>query len=210
MKITKFEHACFAVDHENQSLIIDPGSLTTNLVVPDNVVGVVITHEHTDHRDIAQLERIIAANPNAIIVGHSDTIGDLDATFTLQPVQATNTIQLGSFTLSFYGGDHAIIDSSLTPITNLGVMINKLIYYPGDSFSPPNSPVDTLALPISAPWLKISEVANFARQVSPRIAFPTHDAITSRAGKQLYDRLVPQLLKDTDIKYQRLVEPLDI
>ena len=49
MKITKYEHACFVVEEDGESLIVDPGGWTTDLVIPDTVVGVIITHEHQDH-----------------------------------------------------------------------------------------------------------------------------------------------------------------
>ena len=50
MKLTKYEHACFTVeDTSGNVLVVDPGSFSKNFVVPNNVVGIVITHEHADH-----------------------------------------------------------------------------------------------------------------------------------------------------------------
>lgn len=208
MKITKYEHACFVVEQDGQTLVVDPGAYTTDFVVPANVVGVVVTHEHADHLDKAHLQAITAANPDAIIFAHQDITAQLSE-FKTQPVVAGEGIKAGNFELEFFGGTHATIYADMPAIANLGVMINGRIYYPGDSFVLPERDVEILALPVSAPWMKISEAIDFAKAVKPQNIFPTHDAILSDFGKGLPDRLVPSLL-DSAIKYQRLVEPLDI
>jgi len=96
-------------------------------------------------------------------------------------------------------------------IPNLGVFINGRIYYPGDSFAMPGTrDIEILALPVGAPWLKISEVVNFLRQAKPKITFPTHDAVLSEFGKALPDRMLPEIAQQVGSKYQRLVEPLEI
>lgn len=134
MKITKFEHACFVVEQDNQSLIVDPGGFTTDLIVPDNVVGIVVTHEHADHMDSDRLREIIDRNPDAIIVAHSDITAQLGE-FKTQAVVPNEGIKLGGFELEFFGGEHAVIFENQPIIANLGVLINQKLYYPGDSLS---------------------------------------------------------------------------
>ena len=208
MKITKYEHACFAVEQDEQVLIIDPGAYTTNLDTPSGIVAIVITHEHADHMDKSHLQVLTAANPDAVIIAHQDITTQLGE-FKIQTVMAGEGIKVGNFELEFFGGQHAIIHTAIPRIANLGVMINSRVYYPGDSFVLPERDVEVLALPVSAPWMKLSEAIDFARIVKPSLIFPTHDAILSDIGKGLPDRLVPSLL-DSAIKYQRLSEPLDI
>lgn len=207
MKITKYEHACIVVEVNGQTLIIDPGEYTNDLVVPEGVVAVVITHSHADHVAARHLNEITTLNPEAIIYGHKDAVADI--TGNVQAVVANEGIRVGAFELEFYGGDHAVIDPSIPVIANLGVMVNDTLYYPGDSFTQPGRQVNILALPVSAPWMKISEAVAFAKAVAPGAVFPTHDAILSDTGKQLADRLIPALLENTTIQYQRLVEPLE-
>jgi hypothetical protein len=89
-------------------------------------------------------------------------------------------------------------------------MVNDLLYYPGDSFVLPEKPVDTLALPASAPWMKLSEAADFMTDIHPRLAFPTHDAILSDAGKNIADTLFTTFASKNDIQYQRLSGPIDV
>ncbi len=208
MKLTKYEHACFTLEQDGQSLVVDPGEFTTDLVVPGSVVAVIITHEHPDHLSKSWLHKIVDSNPDAVIIGHADVVSQLGE-FKTQAVEANESLKIQSFKLEFFGGEHATIDPAIPTIANLGVMINNNLYYPGDSFTLPERDVAVLALPVSAPWLKISETIDFVREVKPNLVFPTHDAILSDIGKGLPDRLVPSLAGDT-IKYQRLSESLEI
>ena len=182
MKITKYEHACFTVEYEGKLLVVDPGVFTTNLGAPENVVAIVVTHEHADHFDPAALGAIIAHNPGAVIIAH-ETItrqfGDQGETLPYKAVASGDKVSVGPFNLEFFGGDHAIIHPDIPQIANLGVIINNAVFYPGDSFVRPEREVQVLALPVSAPWLKISEVIDYLTEVKPKIAFPTHDAIAS-------------------------------
>jgi L-ascorbate metabolism protein UlaG (beta-lactamase superfamily) len=209
MKITKFEHACFTVEENDQSLIVDPGGYTTDLAIPKNVVGIIITHEHRDHFNKELLQKIVAENPNAIIYTNQNIVSQL-AGFTTQTVTANEGIKIGDFHVEFFGGHHAMIFAGKEEVINLGVMINGHLYYPGDSFYVPDVEVKVLALPVSAPWLKISEVIDFLTSVKPQLAFPTHDAILSDIGKALPDRILPPIAEKVGTKYQRLVEPLEI
>lgn len=191
--MTKYQHACFMVEEGDQALIVDPGNFTDDLIVPENVVGVVVTHSHGDHLSINWLEKIVTKNPEAVIIGHNEVLASC-AGLPTRRVATEDNIDIGTFKLRFYGDKHAIIHDDLPPVANLGVMINNFVYYPGDSFVQPGIAVDTLVLPVGAPWLKISEAIDFARQVAPRVILPTHDKILSNAGKNLVDNLVSQLV----------------
>ncbi len=209
MLFTNYEHACFAIDMDDQRLVVDPGGYTTDFTATDSIVAVVLTHAHPDHKDMRHLRAIRDANPDVAIIGHTDVISDLEG-FALRPVVANEGIKIGPFELEFFGGDHAVIHPSIDVIANLGVMINGAVYYPGDSFALPERPVRLLALPVAAPWLKLSEAVEFIRAVRPQQAVPTHDAVLSETGKSLPDRLVPLLTSDLDITYNRPDSPIEL
>ncbi len=85
------------------------------------------------------------------------------------------------------------------------MLIDEHLYYPGDSFAIPEGvQIKELALPASAPWLKISEAMNFLAQIKPEFTFPTHDAILSDDGKQLVDRLLGSVASGQNTQYKRL------
>ncbi len=210
MKLTKYEHACFTVEKEGKLLVVDPGGFTTDLPALDSVVAIVVTHEHPDHFDMNALSALIARNPDAVIYAHESIAGRLGNALPNRTVVASEGVEAGPFRLEFYGGKHATIHDDIPAVANLGVMINGLIYYPGDSLTQPERPVDVLALPVSAPWMKQSESVDFLTTVKPRLAFPTHDAILSQAGKGLVDRLSSTFAEKIGVTYQRLSGPLEI
>ena len=207
MILTKYEHACFTLEKDGKVLVVDPGGWTTDLPALDNVAAVVVTHDHPDHFDVNALGAIIGRNPDAVIYAHETITRQFGDTLPAIAVIAGEGIEAGPFRLEFHGGEHAVIHPDMPRAINLGVMINGTLYYPGDSFAQPGVPVEWLALPITAPWLKISEVVDFVRGVKPVHAFPTHDAIASPAGKRLADTMIPGM---TDTDYVRLGEPVTI
>ena len=203
MRITKFQHACFVLEQDGQTLVVDPGEWTKDFVVPENVVAIVVTHVHQDHMESSLIGSIVEKNPDATIVGHSDVVSKLGGYHT-KLVNAGETANLGNFNMEFYGGEHATIAPDRPVISNLGVLINENVYYGGDSFSAPNKQVQNLALPVSAPWMKYSEAVEFLQNVKPVRAFPTHDAILSDVGKELADNMMAFAAEKIGARYERL------
>ena len=209
MKITKFKHACFSVELDGETLIVDPGGWSSDLVIPDNVTAVIITHEHADHLDKDALQKIFDKNSQAVILAHQDVTSQLGE-FKTKSVVPNEGMKIGRFELEFFGGEHAMIAKAMPVVANLGVLINERLYYPGDSFTLPDQPVQVLALPVAAPWLKVDETIGFLTGVKPKLVFPTHDAILSEEGKGLVDRVLTPIAEKVGAKYQRLQEPLEI
>ena len=210
MKLTKYEHACFTIEKDGKLIVVDPGAFTSDLPALESVVGVVITHNHPDHCDPAALSAIVSHNPDAVIYADGSITQQLGDTLSAKSVSAGQLVNNGPFTLEFFGGEHAVIHPDIPVAVNLGVMINDNLYYPGDSFTLPGRAVDTLALPTAAPWLKISETLDFLLAVKPKLAFPTHDAISSDQGKSLADRMIPTFAEKAGCRYERLNGPIEI
>jgi L-ascorbate metabolism protein UlaG (beta-lactamase superfamily) len=209
MKLTKYDHACFTVEKDDQTLVVDPGNLSTDYLPSNNVVAIVITHEHADHYDPEQIAAIVDKNPEAVIIGHESVTSQIEA-FKTQTVGAGDKLTVGPFDLEFFGGTHALIHRSIPVISNLGVMINELLYYPGDSFALPGRAVDTLAIPGGAPWLKIGDAMDFLELVGPRFTFPTHDAVLSPIGKGFTDRILGAMAEKIGAEYKRLDAPVEL
>jgi L-ascorbate metabolism protein UlaG (beta-lactamase superfamily) len=203
MKLTKYEHACFTVEKDGHLLVVDPGNFSGDFIPPANVTAVVVTHQHADHFDPDILAAIYNKNPQSLLIADQAII-DLMPDHRGQAVAVGEKISIPEFDLEFFGGEHAEIHSSIPSTHNLGVLINDLLYYPGDSLTIPDRPVDTLAIPAAAPWLKIGEAMDFLLAVKPRFAFPTHDAILSELGKELSDAMLGRTAKSAGIEYQRL------
>lgn len=209
MKLTKFKHSCFMLEHDGQSLIVDPGNWSIDFVDPGNVTVIMLTHEHSDHFDKDLLQGIVDKNPEAVIIAPHEMTEKL-AGFSTKGVFPGDSLTVGAFRLSFFGGEHAPIHPEIASVVNVGVLVNNSFYYPGDSFTLPGVPVKTLALPVTAPWLKISEPIDFMIEVKPELAFPVHDHIASDDGKALVDRILGGFAEKNSIRYQRITGSLDI
>lgn len=209
MKITKYNHACMVLEHDTETLVIDPGNLSKDFEIPRRVAAVVITHEHADHLDKAHLTAILDKNPDAVIIGPAsltELLGDL----RFRAAVTGTPMTVGGFELEFYGDKHALIHGSLPQVDNLGIVVNRLFYYPGDAFTVPGVPVDTLAVPDAGPWMRIGDAMDFLVAVHPRFAFPVHDAIASAEGNSIADKLLGQVAAANGITYQRLEGTLEI
>jgi glyoxylase-like metal-dependent hydrolase (beta-lactamase superfamily II) len=204
MKLTKYQHACFVLEKDGASLVVDPGAYSHDFIIPHHVEAVVITHEHQDHFDEKHIKAILEAHPKATIVAPEGITGRYTNYSTLA-AKPGETHTVGSFTVQFFGGVHATIADSIPVPANVGVFIDGRLYYPGDSFALPEGvAVKELALPASAPWLKLSEPMAFLAQVHPQFAFPTHDAILSEEGKQLTDSMLGSVASGQHTTYKRL------
>lgn len=190
MKITKYGHACVVLEEQGRKLVIDPGIWTTEFGPLDGIDAVVVTHNHGDHYNPEYLRAIAQANPGIQMFGAQEVVADAaQAGIVVTQAATKQTIQVGPFSLRFYGEMHALIHESFPPVPhNVAVLVNDTFYYAGDSFTTPEgAPVKILAAPASAPWMKIAESVDFITKVRPQICFPTHNALLSDIGQQLAD-----------------------
>jgi len=184
MDVTKLEHACLILHEGEDALVIDPGNFTRPVDVT-GAVAVVVTHEHPDHVTPEHLRRILDANPGIPVFGPAGVaavLAERAPEVTVDVVSDGDRRVVGPFTLDFHGTTHAVIHSSIPTVDNTGVMVNDLLFYPGDAYTEPGRPVDTLATPVGAPWLKVSEVMDYVSAVAPRRTFPTHERTLSEVG----------------------------
>lgn len=204
MKITKYQHACLMIEKDSSTLIVDPGAFSHDFIMPSKVDGIVITHEHPDHLDEKLIGQILEKHPKATVIAHESISGRF-TNYSNIGAKVDETYPIGAFSLRFFGGAHATIADSIPTPPNLGVLVDEHFYYPGDSFVLPEGvQVKELALPVSAPWLKISEAMDFLSQAKPALAFPTHDAILSQEGKALVDRILGGVAAGQNTQYKRL------
>lgn len=181
MRVTKHEHAALRIEKDGRLLLIDPGSFTLPLDDVSAAVAIVLTHQHADHWTPEHLHRI-RRDAGDIPVYAPEDVAAAAAGHDITVVHPGDTVSVAPFTLRFFGGRHAVIHASLPVVDNVGVLVDGEFYYPGDSYTVPGVPVDLLAAPVGAPWLKIGDAMDFVLAVAPRRAFATHDMTLSAAG----------------------------
>src|SRR5215204_1339682 len=112
MRVTKHHHAALSVHESGKSLVIDPGSFTDPLVDLGDVVGIVLTHEHPDHWTPDHLDRLLRLSPDIPIFA-PEGVAKAAPGYDITVVQPGKTVTVEPFTLTFYGGTHAVIHETL-------------------------------------------------------------------------------------------------
>ncbi len=209
MKITKYGHCCLLIEEKGIRVLTDPGSYTTAQNNAKDINIILITHEHGDHLHIDSVKKIRENNPNATIVTNSavDKLlreADIQDAIIIEDGQSE---EVSGIKIAGYGNIHEDIFREWPRVQNTGYMIGERLYYPGDAFHNPKVHVDVLALPVSGPWVKISDALEFALDVKPATAFPVHDGGLNEIGLGFSRRVAPQILEKHGIKFIDL--PLD-
>lgn len=180
MRITKYEHACLDIQHNDTRIVIDPGVFTKSLTNSGNIDAVIITHIHGDHFDPSIINQIIEENPGLKIWTTNEVAKELGDKATLARPQ--NAEKIGEISLEFFGENHAEIDPKTPIVQNIGVLVNNTLYYPGDSFTECPKPFEILAVPASAPWLRVGQTIPLIENSQCKQIFPTHNALLSDIG----------------------------
>ncbi|MER6998800.1 MBL fold metallo-hydrolase [Streptomyces sp. NPDC000410] len=194
MKLTKKSHACVRLEKDGRTLVIDPGGFSEE----DAAAGadaVLVTHEHPDHFDERRLRVALDANPAAEIWTLRSVADRLSAAFPgrVHTVGNGDTFTAAGFDVQVHGELHAVIHPDLPRITNVGFLVDGSVFHPGDALTVPEQPVDTLMLPVMAPWNKVSEVIEYVREVGPRRSIDIHDALLTDLARPIYDTHIGNL-----------------
>ncbi len=182
MEVTKLEHACQVVTRGDARLVLDPGGFTRPVDVT-GVVAVVATHEHPDHVTAEQVRRVLDRNPEAVVFGPRGVATALaDAGIAVDVVTDGDHRTVGPFALDFHGSRHNVIHRSVPVVDNTGVLVDGRLFHPGDAYTVPGVPVEVLAAPVGAPWLKVAEMMDWIAAIAPARAYPVHEATLSDVG----------------------------
>ena len=201
MKITKFGHCCFVVEDNGVRILTDPGNYSTGQNQAEGINLILISHhEHQDHLYFDSLKAILQNNPSATIIANRSVATRVESEHIPSRIlEAGEKISERGVTIEGIGKKHSIIYPDLPSIHNTGYFISNRLFYPGDAFTNPQRPVDILALPLAAPWLKLSEAIDYAKEIRPKICFPLHDG-NLRAPESIY-RVAKLILEPLGITF---------
>ena len=194
MQLTHFGHSCLLAafgsgDGTDTTLLFDPGVFSHGFEGITGLSAILITHQHPDHVDTSRLGALIEGNPDAALYADPQTAAQLGAPW--QPVNVGDELGVGGVRIRGVGGVHAVIHPEIPLIKNISYLVGDSehaarLMHPGDALYIPREPVDVLALPAAAPWMKISEGVEYLRAVNPSRAIPIHQGIVNPVAYNLY------------------------
>jgi L-ascorbate metabolism protein UlaG (beta-lactamase superfamily) len=187
MRLTKFGHSCLLVEEGQARILLDPGTLSGGFEALEGLTAVLFTHQHADHLDPERLRGLLDRSPRARVLSDQGSAGPLgEAGVEVEVVADGQELDVGGVAVRVAGRDHAVIHPDIPVIPNVGYLVGGRLFHPGDAFTAPGAPVEVLAVPAGAPWLKVAEPVDYLRAVRPRVAVPVHDKVLSEVGRSLH------------------------
>ncbi|MCW2518484.1 MAG: beta-lactamase domain protein [Mycobacterium sp.] len=211
MQLTHFGHSCLLASFKDAgggetTVLFDPGNFSHGFEGITGLSAILITHQHPDHADVERLPALLAANPQAALYCDPMTAAQLGGAWTA--VNAGDAFTIGHLNVRGVGGKHAVIHPEIPIIDNISYLVGDdghpaRLMHPGDALFTPGEPVEVLATPAAAPWMKVSEAVDYLRAVAPTHAVPIHQAVVAKEARGIY---YGRLSEMTDTDFQILEE----
>ena len=191
-------HSCIVFQRDGATLVVDPG-VFSDPAAAAAADAVLITHEHADHVMVEPLAAALGGAddvhvwaPQGVVEQLADAGADRAGLHVATPGDA---IDVAGFQVQVLGGEHAVIHPDFGRLDNVAYLVEGVVLHPGDSLTPPpdGSAVEVLLAPVAAPWLKLSEAADYVRAVGAPRTVPIHDAILSEFGVSVVDGMMAGL-----------------
>jgi L-ascorbate metabolism protein UlaG (beta-lactamase superfamily) len=128
----------------------------------------------------------------------------------VEVVHDGDELTLGGLGVRVAGREHAAVHPDVPRVPNVGYLVGGRLFHPGDALTVPGEPVEVLAVPAGAPWLKLAEAVDYLRRVGPRVAVPVHEKVLSAAGIALHYRLLDELGGTTALRVLDDGRPLEL
>ena len=217
MQLTFHGHACVSVTLPDGggALVIDPGTFSDTASALTGAAAVLITHDHFDHVDVPAVVEFLVSNPDVQLWSSGAAAAALRdggaPTNQVLEVEAGQVLDVVGARVTVGGGDHAVIHPEVPRAVNVTYLVEldgQSLYHPGDSYEAPaqlpSDGVDVLLVPVSGPWMRLSEAIDFARSVQAGAVVPIHDALLSEIGHTLTGRWLDTARLGGEYTYSRL------
>jgi L-ascorbate metabolism protein UlaG (beta-lactamase superfamily) len=187
------------LEESELKILTDPGNFTEDAVKDlGGIDALLITHEHQDHFHIPSIKDLLRNNPSLPIVTNAPVAALLaqeGITENVHVVAEGTSMDFKGLNLTAIGHEHAEIYKTLPNVENTGFIVGEDFYYPGDGFTLPGKAITTVALPVIAPWMKLSEAVDFALATGAKQFVPVHDAFFAPGQPNFFKMMTGMILK---------------
>jgi len=169
---------------------------------------VLITHEHPDHWTPEALNRTDAPIFTIDAVAGQIAASAPGARHRVTVVGPGDRFEAFGTAITVVGSKHAVIHPELPRFDNSGYLVEAdgvSVFHPVDALTTLPAAPDVLFLPVSAPWLKVSECIDYAREVGAPTSVAIHDAVYSEAGLGIVGGHLARFLEQREMTYRRLL-----
>lgn len=178
LTLSKFRHSCLLIEIGDTRLLLDPGTFSSGFESLTDLSGILITHQHFDHLDADRLADLLEANPQAELIADAASTAQLaEQGIKARSVSGGQALSVGGVPVAVYGGEHAQIAPGIPVPPNVGYAIDGRFAYSGDAYMTPPEPVQVLAIPTAAPWLRAADTVAFLQKTKPEAVVPVHEAL---------------------------------
>jgi L-ascorbate metabolism protein UlaG (beta-lactamase superfamily) len=205
MKITKLAHACLLVEMPeplNRTVLFDPGEMSVDLVHAAQLRfldDIVITHEHYDHYNEPLIHELVAQFPQVRILAPESVISQLAQS------GITTASTLPSAGLTVFDAPHEPIAPLGEAPEAIGAHYLDTLTHPGDCHHFAESKA-ILALPIAAPWGKLTRAAEIIAELKPQYVIPIHDWMLKDSWRESTYARLAQYCEKLGVNF---VQPVD-
>ncbi|WP_243344550.1 MBL fold metallo-hydrolase [Anaerococcus sp. AGMB09787] len=200
MKLIRHVHACVEFVKDGKHIFIDPGEFG----LPDNLQeasAILITHDHFDHVSISDVKKCYENNKNLKIYGTKSFANKVD--FPVISPQSGDIFDLDGFKIQAIKNYQDIANLNDPPIENIGYIIDDKVLHPGDCL-PKIKNIDTILLPLAAPWAKTIDIQKYLREYRPKVVLPIHDLILNELGVNFKLKNMEELSKEVEASFYPL------
>lgn len=177
---------------------------TTRKLKPEDLPAcnvLLLTHEHPDHTYPEALKIILQKSKPAILTnaGVQKVLREhgIDSEMLGRGEERT----AHGVTIRGIACDHGLIAEHIPRCENTGFLIEGRLFHPGDCVAPSEEvQAEILAVPVVAPWMKISEGLEFVKNLKPKFAIPIHDGFLKWPERPWYT-IFETGLKDTGTQF---------
>jgi L-ascorbate metabolism protein UlaG (beta-lactamase superfamily) len=177
MIIKKIRHCCFTIKINNTIFITDPGSFTKL----DEMMWVdvlLLSHEHGDHYNVDNIQKLIKLNSDLKIYTN-EAVHELlkDEGIDSETMADGDISEYEGIPIKAIGEWHEEIWEERGKVQNIGFYINEKVFFTGDAFQELHIAPEVLLFCIAGPFIRLKESISYAKNISPRVAIAMHESI---------------------------------